>query len=327
MKKMNKSLALLLALTMILALCACGAQTAVQKNESASDQIAAEQSKAGVVNGTVSHLSTSRMLVVESQGNVYCFDIPIDTDTTNMVAGNTVTVNFTGDLDANLGTAFQNVTVTGITFAEIVVETPVPVVTTAPTATPTPDPMQEAATETAEGNAIMYMWTDGSVHDTPEEGQTAVTKAQVATIQFNEPQLTGPVNSCNGTVIGTVEDDKYLLLDDGAGHRFLFYIENKPQVSYDGTGIEPGANCSVLYIGTLNPYYGESEPQYVTVQEVQTDSKAYYYASIAQPQTTSSPSVTPGPNGMWYGTDGKLHWYGSDGKVYNYDSNGNIVLS
>lgn len=341
MKNMKKTIAFVLAVMMMLALCACGKtaastpaateapaeQSAADANAEASQSVAAEQNQAGAVIGIVSHLSTSRMLVVEAEGNVYCFDIPIDTDTTNMVADNVVTVTFNGQLDPSLGTAFQNVTVTGISFAELPEIVEVGAEAAQAEVAATPDPSTQAATQTAEGNAIMYMWKDGTVHDTPEEGMATVTQAQVAKIQFEEPQLVGKVNSCNGTIIGIVEDGKYIVLDDGAGHQFMFYIEGKSQVSYDGTPVSMGANCSVLYIGTLNPYYGASTPQYVTVQDVQTDSKAYYYSVISKPQTTSAPSNTPGPNGMWYGTDGKIHWYGSDGKVYNYDSKGNIVLS
>ena len=348
---MKKFIAILLVIVMIAALCACGksntaqpaaaeptaetapeaaAETTEAANEAAQKAVADEQNKAGALVGKVSHLSTGMSLVVEASGNVYCFDIPTDTDTKNMVADNNVTVYFSGNLDPTVGTSFQPVTIEKIEFADMpqivmVGGTPAPADTVAaPTVAPTADPAAQIATQTAEGNAIMYMWSDGSMHDTPEDGQSYVTAAQVATINFEEPNFNGPYNACNGTIFGFVENNKYMILDDGAGHQYLFYIEGKPNKSYDGTGLVVGANCTVMYVGTLNPNYGATTPQYVYVDNIQTDSKAFYYSVIA-PKATTKP--TPGPNGMWYGTDGKLHWYGKDGKIYNYDKNGNIVLS
>ena len=355
---MKKITAILLVLVMVLSLCACGkkaeepaapaeaapaADTAAQQPEgsaedanlAASQAVAEEQNKAGAVVGTVSQLTMTNALVVEAGGNVYCFELPENADTKNMVAGNEVTVFFDGQIDTACGTNFQPVQVTSIQFAEIPEVVMVggsqpaavaqPVQEQQAAAPATPDPSAQLATHTATGDEIAYIWSDGTVHSEPEAGMEGITMAQVATISFEEPDYPGPTKSCNGTIEGFVEDGKYMMLDDGAGHKFLFYVEGKSIKSYDGTGLVIGANCSVMYNGSLIPAYGYERPQYVTVVNLQTDSKAFIY-NIEHPKPTQNPNK-PGPNSFWYGTDGKIHWYGADGRVYNYDKNGNIVLS
>ena len=356
---MKRFIALLLVIMMIASLCACGKSattntteaaeateaptatlspsTAEEANTQAQQAVADEHNEAGALIGTVSQLSTGKSLVVEAGGNVYVFDVPVDTDTKNMVASNSVTVYFEGTLDPTIGTSFQDVEISKIEFGALpeivqVGPTQAPATVSASTSASTStsqsaaatDSSTQVATQTATGEALVYMWSDGTIHDAPEDGTSYITAAQVAKIQFEEPtQYQGlPLNACNCTIMGFVEDNKYMLVDDGAGHQYLFYVEGKQNRSYDGTGMVVGANCTVMYAGTLNPNYGADSPQYVYVDNIQTDSKAYYY-SIISPKATS----TPKPNGMWYGTDGKLHWYGSDGKVYNYDKNGNVVLS
>ena len=362
---MKKIVILLLVTILALSFCACGkkqqaaqapvaeaapaaaeAPAAVEPedaNAAASQAVAEEQNKAGAVVGTVSQLTMPNALVVEAGGNVYCFTLPENADVRNMVAGNDVTVYFDGELDPACGTNFQPVMVTKADFAEIpeivmvggtqpnLVDAkgnPIqqPAAQQAPAAQEQPQGDSSAlATHMATGEEIAYIWKDGSVHSEPEAGMEGITQAQVQTINFTEPSYPGPTKSCNGTIEGFIENGKYMMLDDGAGHKFLFYVEGKTVKSYDGTGLTIGANCSVMYNGSLVPGYGYENPQYVTVVNLQTDSKQFIY-NIEHPRPTTNPNA-PGPNSFWYGTDGKIHWYGADGRVYNYDKNGNIVLS
>ena len=196
--------------------------------------------------------------------------------------------------------------------------TPTPEIIYVNTPVPAPDPTEAPANPYA-GADIQYVWSDGTVHDTPEDGQEAVSSVRKY-IFYSEPDPAGPIQQFSGSVVCTLEDDKYVVINNGYGTDFVFYIEGKPVDRLDGrTGIVPGALITVYYNGgTLKPDYGIGYVQYVYIEKIQTDSRADYYSAV-NPKPTSSSS--PVPTGYWYGTDGMLHCY-INGIVYHWANGG-----
>lgn len=191
------------------------------------------------------------------------------------------------------------------------------------TPVPAPDPTEAPANPYA-GADVIYIWADGTQHDTPEEGQEAVSSIRKY-IFYSEPDPAGPVQTFSGSVVCTLEDGKYVVLNNGYGTDFVFYVEGKPVDKLDGmTGLEPDALCTIYYNGgTLKPDYGIGDVQYVFTQKIQTDSRADYNA-VVNPKPTAKPGPNPTPykpTGYWYGTDGMLHCY-INGIVYHWANNG-----
>ncbi len=193
--------------------------------------------------------------------------------------------------------------------------------TPAPTPAPTIDPGNPNA-----NYEFAYIWADGSVHDAPEDGQAEISP--IKKYIFFEPAPSGADSTLNCTVVCTLEDGKYLVVTDGNYKEYVFYIEGKTVKSLDGVTktLSPGVNCTVYYNGGyLNPNTGLDDPQYVYVDTLVIDTKAFAYAAEhpkptgpIKPGPTTYPSV---PYGFWYGTDGMLHCYIS-GKPYHWANGG-----